>query len=90
MLPLRICSMKTPTKSSRPRATLAGCAAAALLPIPPRCMYVWMHHHFPHIVDCRPIDIETWLSTAGFTITRVERLVIWGLPVAACRAVVAA
>jgi ubiquinone/menaquinone biosynthesis C-methylase UbiE len=56
----------------------------------PERMYVWMHHHFPHIVDCRPIDIETWLSTAGFTITRVERLVIWGLPVAACRAVVAA
>jgi demethylmenaquinone methyltransferase/2-methoxy-6-polyprenyl-1,4-benzoquinol methylase len=52
----------------------------------PERIYTWMHHHFPHIVDCRPIDIERILSQAGFTISRVEWLEIWGLPVAACLA----
>jgi hypothetical protein len=45
-----------------------------------------MHRHFPHIVDCRPIDVEQRLGEAGFTIQRIERLEIWGLPVVACLA----
>ena len=49
----------------------------------PERVYVWMHHHFPHIVDCRPIDAERVLADNGFTIARSERLEIWGLPVAA-------
>ena len=49
----------------------------------PERIYGWMHRHFPHIVDCRPIDVESRLRDAGFTIARVEHLVIWGLPVAA-------
>jgi demethylmenaquinone methyltransferase/2-methoxy-6-polyprenyl-1,4-benzoquinol methylase len=48
----------------------------------PERVYVWMHRHFPHIVDCRPIDVDTRLSAAGFTTTGAERLAIWGLPVA--------
>lgn len=52
----------------------------------PERIYTWMHRHFPHIVDCRPIDLERVLAEAGFTISRVERLEIWGLPVAACLA----
>jgi demethylmenaquinone methyltransferase/2-methoxy-6-polyprenyl-1,4-benzoquinol methylase len=50
-------------------------------------IYSWMHRHFPHFVDCRPIDLERCLAAAGFTVSRVERLEIWGLPVAACLAV---
>jgi len=52
----------------------------------PERIYMWMHRHFPHIVDCRPIDVERALTEAGFTIARAERLEIWGLPVAACLA----
>jgi demethylmenaquinone methyltransferase/2-methoxy-6-polyprenyl-1,4-benzoquinol methylase len=52
----------------------------------PERIYAWMHRHFPHIVDCRPIDVEHELTGAGFTIARTERLDIWGLPVAACLA----
>jgi len=50
----------------------------------PERTYIWMHRHFPHIVDCRPIDVEQRLADAGFTIQRIERLEIWGLPVVAC------
>jgi len=50
----------------------------------PERMYTWMHRHFPHIVDCRPIDVERWLTSAGFTISRIDRHEIWGLPVVAC------
>ena len=49
----------------------------------PERVYVWMHRHFPHIVDCRPLNVEARLVEAGFTIARVEQLDIWGLPVAA-------
>jgi ubiquinone/menaquinone biosynthesis C-methylase UbiE len=43
--------------------------------------YVWMHRHFPHIVDCRPIDTEGVLKTAGFTVLSVQDLEIWTMPV---------
>jgi demethylmenaquinone methyltransferase/2-methoxy-6-polyprenyl-1,4-benzoquinol methylase len=44
-------------------------------------VYVWMHRHFPHLVDCRPIDTEAVVSTAGFRITIVRDLEIWTMPV---------
>jgi demethylmenaquinone methyltransferase/2-methoxy-6-polyprenyl-1,4-benzoquinol methylase len=50
----------------------------------PERVYTWMHRHFPHIVDCRPIDVDRLLAEAGLTIARAERLEIWGLPVAVC------
>ena len=43
--------------------------------------YVWMHRHFPHIVDCRPIDTEALVAAAGFQIATVEDLAIWTMPV---------
>jgi len=49
-------------------------------------VYVWMHCHFPHIVDCRPIDVERQLTDVGFTLLRTERLEIWGLAVVAALA----
>jgi ubiquinone/menaquinone biosynthesis C-methylase UbiE len=45
-------------------------------------VYVWLHRHFPHFVDCRPIDVAAWLKPAGFTIVRLEKMAIWSLPVA--------
>ncbi|MEM9645466.1 MAG: methyltransferase domain-containing protein, partial [Planctomycetota bacterium] len=43
--------------------------------------YQWMHRHFPHIVDCRPIDAPTLIRTAGFDVRCEERLEIWTMPV---------
>lgn len=44
--------------------------------------YVWMHQHFPHIVDCRPIDPIPFLTAAGFTPIHQEMQEIWTMPVA--------
>lgn len=44
--------------------------------------YRWMHRHFPHIVDCQPIDAAALLTAAGFEITYQESMQIWTLPVA--------
>jgi ubiquinone/menaquinone biosynthesis C-methylase UbiE len=49
----------------------------------PERIYEWIHRHFPHIVDCRSIDVERLATDAGFAIARVKRLEVWGLPVAA-------
>lgn len=49
--------------------------------------YVWMHRHFPHLVDCRPIDVEGVVERARFQIVKVEEMEIWTMPV---RAVVGA
>ncbi len=43
--------------------------------------YVWMHRHFPHIVDCQPIDVETVVTKAGFKIAEVVEMEIWRMPV---------
>lgn len=45
-------------------------------------IYVWMHRHFPHFLDCRPIDVSQRLREARFKVERIERMSIWGLPVA--------
>ena len=44
--------------------------------------YVWMHRHFPHLVDCRPIDAPGLVATAGFRIAQSQELEIWTMPVA--------
>jgi demethylmenaquinone methyltransferase/2-methoxy-6-polyprenyl-1,4-benzoquinol methylase len=45
--------------------------------------YVWMHRHFPHIVDCQPIDVERFVRDASFGIQAVEEMEIWTMPVRA-------
>jgi demethylmenaquinone methyltransferase/2-methoxy-6-polyprenyl-1,4-benzoquinol methylase len=45
--------------------------------------YVWMHRHFPHIVDCRPIDLHALVTAAGFQVAKQIDMEIWTLPVAA-------
>jgi demethylmenaquinone methyltransferase/2-methoxy-6-polyprenyl-1,4-benzoquinol methylase len=45
-------------------------------------IYVWMHRHFPHFVDCQPIAARDLVGRAGFTVESTEKMAIWGLPVA--------
>ena len=45
-------------------------------------VYKWSHHHFPHIVDCRPIDVEKFVTEAGFEMLHDQRIEIWTMPVA--------
>lgn len=44
--------------------------------------YIWMHQHFPHIVDCRPIPLETLIQAHGFELSTQERLDLFSMPVA--------
>ena len=44
--------------------------------------YKWMHQHFPHIVDCQPIDVEGLIESAGFTLVEHERISLFTMPVA--------
>jgi len=43
--------------------------------------YKWLHHHFPHFVDCRPIDMKQQLEGARFRLAGSEPMSIWGLSV---------
>ena len=43
--------------------------------------YVWMHEHFPHIVDCQPIDVVGLINEAGLSIQQKVELAIWTMPV---------
>ncbi|MFO0798881.1 MAG: methyltransferase domain-containing protein [Gemmataceae bacterium] len=43
--------------------------------------YVWMHRHFPHLVDCQPIDTDGLVAAAGFTVATVADREIWTMPV---------
>ena len=45
--------------------------------------YRWMHRHFPHIVDCRPIDVAAEVQAAGFRLDRLKSREIWTMPVRA-------
>ncbi len=44
--------------------------------------YVWMHQHFPHIVDCQPIAVEQLFLDAGFELKIHERILLFTMPVA--------
>ena len=45
-------------------------------------LYRWLHRHFPHFVDCRPINVPPLLDDASFVRTDEVRMSIWGLSVA--------
>ena len=45
--------------------------------------YIWMHRHFPHIVDCQPIDVAKLADDAGFEIRSESEMEIWTMPVRA-------
>lgn len=44
-------------------------------------IYKWLHRHFPHLVDCQPIDAVGALGAAGFRIRETTGMSIWRLPV---------
>jgi demethylmenaquinone methyltransferase/2-methoxy-6-polyprenyl-1,4-benzoquinol methylase len=44
-------------------------------------LYEWSHEHFPSFVDCRPIDAPGSLEAAGYAVTTVRPLAMWGLAV---------
>lgn len=48
--------------------------------------YRFLHRHFPHIIDCRPIEVTVLLEASGFEVVAEEAVSIWGLPVAALAA----
>ena len=45
--------------------------------------YIWMHQHFPHIVDCQPIDVAQIVRDGGFRIEQEIDMSIWSMPVRA-------
>ena len=49
--------------------------------------YKWLHRHFPHIVDCRPIDAPAHLRSTGFASQQQVELSMWTLKVLALVAV---
>lgn len=46
-------------------------------------VYKWMHRHFPHIVDCQPIDAVGLIESAGFLVNNSVEMKIWTMPVVA-------
>ena len=50
-------------------------------------VYLWLHRHFPHFVDCRPIQVTRRVEDAGFAVRERAELSIWGIRVVALVAV---
>jgi ubiquinone/menaquinone biosynthesis C-methylase UbiE len=44
-------------------------------------LYQWAHRHWPHLVDCRPIDVASVLQAASFQTETAGVSAIWTLPV---------
>jgi demethylmenaquinone methyltransferase/2-methoxy-6-polyprenyl-1,4-benzoquinol methylase len=67
----------------KPAGRIAVVALAkAELPTVASHVYEWAHRHWPHVVDCTPIDVVGLLRTAGFEVADVASTHIWTLPVA--------
>ena len=45
-------------------------------------LYVWLHRHLPHLIDCTPTDFGRAITNAGFKLGSVETTTMWTLPVA--------
>jgi ubiquinone/menaquinone biosynthesis C-methylase UbiE len=49
-------------------------------------VYRRLHRYFPHLVDCRPIDVTGLLMQNRFAIRQMETIGVWRLPVRVCAA----
>ena len=66
----------------RPGGRLGVVSLASREPATPITeVYEWLHRHFPHFIDCRPIAAEALIQDAGFRIEKTLDMSIWGLPV---------
>jgi len=50
-------------------------------PTPMTQLYAWAHGRFPAAIDCRPIAVSRALAAGGFSVERLARRSLWGLPV---------
>lgn len=62
------------------------CLAEVPKPGPAVMAYGLLHRMFPHLIDCRPIDILRYLEESGYRPTVKEESTLWGLPVMALSA----
>lgn len=44
-------------------------------------LYILAHHQWPLIIDCRPIPVTDMLQSAGFKVSKMSEMSIWGLAV---------
>jgi demethylmenaquinone methyltransferase/2-methoxy-6-polyprenyl-1,4-benzoquinol methylase len=44
-------------------------------------LYLWAHHRFPGLIDCRPIYIQDDMEEAGFLTTEAKKTKTLGFPV---------
>lgn len=44
-------------------------------------IYEWFHKHYPVLVDCRPIFVQSIVKAAGFHLQQSIIKTMWGLPV---------
>lgn len=44
-------------------------------------LYQWAHRHWPHLVDCRPINVASVLQAPRFQTETAAASAIWTLPV---------
>jgi ubiquinone/menaquinone biosynthesis C-methylase UbiE len=50
-------------------------------PTPMTRVYAWAHGRFPAAIDCRPIAVSQVLALGSFSVERLSRHSLWGLPV---------
>lgn len=43
--------------------------------------YKWFHNRLPTLIDCRPIELQTWIEEAGFQMKEKTEWRMWGLDV---------
>jgi demethylmenaquinone methyltransferase/2-methoxy-6-polyprenyl-1,4-benzoquinol methylase len=46
-----------------------------------RDLYEWGHDHYPNVLDCRPIYVQTAIRDAGFQTLDANLHSLWGLPI---------
>jgi hypothetical protein len=44
-------------------------------------IYQGLHDKFPTVIDCRPIRVQNYLGEEYFSIEKIEKYSLWGLPV---------